>query len=190
MKSKAKAISPARGSALGVDLGIKTLATCSDGQTFDNPKALGKRLKQLARLYRKFSRQEKGSQNRAKTKQKIARLYYKIANIRQDALHKATTSIIAKTKPDTKRPSCIVIENLNVAGMMKNRRLSRAIADVGFAEFRRQIEYKAELYGSAVLLADCFYASSKRCSKCGEIKHDLTLSMRLYSCHSCGFALD
>ena len=168
--------------AIGVDLGIKRLATCSDGEIFENPKALRSRLKKLQRLSRNVSRKQKGSQNRKKAQKKLAKLYYKIACIRQDTLHKFTTSL-------TKTKSRIVIEDLNVSGMMKNRRLSRAIADVGLFEARRQLEYKGKWYGCEIDVADRFYPSSKRCSSCGKINHNLQLSDRDYVCE-CGNDVD
>jgi putative transposase len=141
---------PATGKAIGVDLGIKALATCSDGRTIENPKALRRNLKKLKRLGRSHSRKVKGSKNRKKATHKLARQHARIANIRQDALHKATSSLIAKTKPESERPQCVVIEDLNVSGMLKNRKLSRAIADVGLYEFRRQLTYKADQAGSHI----------------------------------------
>ena len=117
---------PDQGVPVGVDLGIPTLATCSDGTSYENPKALQKAHKKLRRLQRKLSRQDKGSSNR----KKIAQLHFRITNIRRDALHKATSGIVAKTKPNAQRPSMVVLEDLNVNGMLKNHRLAPAIADV------------------------------------------------------------
>jgi putative transposase len=124
---------PATGKVLGVDLGIKTLATTSEAEAFENPKALRKNLKKLARLGRRQSRKKRGSKNRQKSARKLGRMHARIANIRSNALHQAT-SAIAKTKPRV-----IVLEDLNVSGMMKNRKLSRAVGDVGMYEFKRQI---------------------------------------------------
>lgn len=168
--------------AVGVDLGIKRLATCSDGEVFENPKALRSRLKKLQRLSRNVSRKVKGSQNRKKAQKKLAKLHYKIACIRKDTIHKLTTSL-------TKTKSRIVIEDLNVSGMMKNRRLSRAIADVGLFEMRRQFEYKGKWYGCEIDVADRFYPSSKRCSACGKINKELQLSDREFVCE-CGNEAD
>jgi len=180
----------ATGEAIGVDLGIKTLATVSDGRTFDNPKALRKKINALKRASRKHSRKKKGSKNRAKTKQKLARVHVRIANVRKDALHKATSAIVARTKPDCERPCVIVLEDLNVSGMLKNHKLARACADVGLYEFKRQVLYKAAFAGVEVKLASRWYPSSKKCHCCGWIKEDLTLKDRVYVCEECGNVTD
>jgi putative transposase len=180
----------ATGKPIGVDLGIKTLASISDGRAIDNPKALRSNLKKLKRLGRSHSRKVKGSQNRKKATHKLARLHARIANIRQDALHKATAQIVAKIKPENERPSVIVVEDLNVSGMLKNRKLSRAIADVGMYEFRRQLEYKSEQAGSTVKVVSRWYPSSKTCSGCGWIDEDQTLKDRVFVCMDCGSVLD
>lgn len=181
---------PAQGAALGVDLGVKTLATCSDGTTYDNPKALELAQKKLRRLQRQLTRQQKGSRNREKTRCQIARLHSHIANIRRDALHKATSNIVARTKPAAERPSVVVIEDLNVGGMLQNHYLARAIADVGLHELGRQLGYKAAWAGSEVRVADRWYPSSKRCSRCGTVKETLDLSERMYECACCGLVID
>jgi len=180
----------ATGEVIGVDLGIKTLATCSDGCTFDNPKALRKNLNKLKRTSRRPSRKQKGSQNRKEAKTRLARMHVRIANVRKDALHKATSAIVAKAKPDSERPAVIVLEDLHVSGMLKNHRLSRAIADVGMYEFRRQIEYKARAAGEQVKLVSRWYPSSKTCSECGWIHEDLPLAERVFVCQQCGVVLD
>jgi len=173
------------GPIVGVDLGIKSLAVCSNGKVFENPKALQYYEQKLKRLQRKFSRQQKGSQNRAKTKQAIARLHAKIANIRRDATHKATHYLTAIIKP-----SVIVLEDLNVAGMLKNHCLAKAVSDANFSEFRRQIEYKAHWRGVDLVIADRFYPSSKTCSECGSVKPLLKLSERKFVCEKCGVVID
>ncbi len=180
----------ATGPAMGVDLGIKYLATCSEGEKYDNPKALRNALKRLARLQRELHRRKKGSQNREKTRRKITRLHYRITCIRQDAIHQATSSIVAKNKPDAERPAAIAIEDLNVSGMMQNGRLARAIADVGMHEFSRQMAYKSNWYGSRLVQADRWFPSSKMCSRCGHVKTELALSERMYQCEACGDILD
>jgi putative transposase len=174
---------PVGGKAVGVDLGIKTLATLSDGTIFDNPRALGRRLKKLKQFSRSLSRKKKGSKNREKAKIRLTKMYLKTFNIRQDTLHKVTTYL-------AKSHSKIVIEDLGVSGMMKNRRLSRAIADVGFYEFRRQLEYKCEWYGSELIVASRTFPSSKKCSSCGNKKKELSLSEREYHCEQCGIRID
>jgi putative transposase len=180
----------AMGNTVGVDLGIKALATCSDGTVMENPKALRSNLKKLRRLSRRHSRKQKGSKNRAKATRKLARLHAHIANIRSDTLHKATSWITAKTKPDQERPTCIVIEDLNVSGMLKNHKLARSIADVGFYEFRRQLAYKAVLSGSLVYTVSRWEPSSKTCSWCGWVDEDLQLSDRIFHCKECGYVAD
>lgn len=159
-------------SIVGVDLGIKTLATCSDGVIYENPKALRSNLKRLKRKSKQLSRKQRGSKNREKAKQKLAKLHYRISNIRKDALHKTTSAIVNENQ-------VIVIEDLNVSGMVKNRKLSRAVSDVGMFEFRRQIEYKAKWQGKLLVIADRFYPSSKMDWKSKKINKDLKLSNRV-----------
>jgi putative transposase len=180
----------AKGPAIGIDLGVMRLATCSDGQTFDNPKALRSRLKALKRASRQHSKKQKGSRNRKKAQRKLARLHMRIANIRKDALHKATSALVAKTKPDTERPAVMVLEDLHIAGMLKNRKLSGAIADVGMYEFKRQLSYKAAWAGVEIKEVSRWYPSSKTCSACGQVKEELSLQTRLYICEQCGFTMD
>jgi putative transposase len=164
---------------VGVDLGIKQLATCSDGTTFENPRALESKLMKLRRLQRSLSRKERGSENRRKAARRVAKLHWRISNVRRNALHEVTTWL-------TENHSAVVIEDLNVSGMMKNRRLARAISDVGFHEFRRQLEYKGEWYGCEIIVADRFFPSSKTCSDCGAVNEALTLSDREWVCVGCG----
>ena len=171
------------GPVVGIDLGIKSLATLSDGEVIANPRHLKRRLKKLKRLQRIVSRRQKGGKNRKKAVRKLARLHRQIKNQRRNTLHQVTTRL-AKTK------SVLVIEDLNVAGMLKNHRLAQAIGDVGFYEFKRQLLYKASWYGSRVILADRWEPSSKRCSSCGWIDEDLTLSDRTFRCAQCGLVLD
>ena len=169
--------------SIGVDLGLKKLATLSDGVEFSNPKALERKLRKLKKLSKQLSRKQKGSKNYEKARMKRARLYLRISNIRSDVLHKLTTYL-------TKNHSHIVIEDLNVSGLLKNRRLARAISDVGFYEFRRQLEYKSKWYGSNLIVAPRFYPSSKKCSYCGYVKEELSLSERTYKCEDCGLSID
>jgi putative transposase len=182
---------PATGVPIGVDLGIKTLAVCSDGQEIPNPKALKSNLGTLKRIQRHHSKRKKGSNNRRKSKQKVARLHYRVACIREDALHQATALITAKAKPPSKRPQAIILEDLNVAGMLKNHTLAQAIADVGLGEFRRQMTYKSHWYGNQLYLADPFYPSTQLCSRCHRLPIVyLDLSVRTYHCEHCGLVLD
>jgi putative transposase len=174
---------PPGGGPVGVDLGVKTLATLSNGTVYSNPRVLENRLRKLRRLSKSLSRKKRGSKNRERARLGLARLHLRVFNIRQDTLHKITTYL-------AKNHSQVVIEDLCVAGLLKNRRLSRVIADVGFYEFRRQLEYKCEWYGSELVVAPRFYPSSKRCSGCGNIKSDLTLSDRVYVCNECGLEMD
>jgi putative transposase len=180
----------ATGTPLGIDLGIKALATVSDGRTIENPKALKGHLKKLRHANKRLHRRKKGSKNRKKAAHQVACLHAHIANIRTDTLHKATSLIVAKTKPDHERPSVIVLEDLNVSGMLKNRCLSCAISDMGWSEFRRQITYKAEQAGCALLLASRWLPSSKTCSCCGWVDEQLTLADRLFVCQECGLVID
>ncbi len=168
---------------IGVDVGISTLATLSDGTRFENPKALSKGLKRLRLLQRSVSRKVKGSANRLKAQKKVASQHYRISCVRQDAIHKASDAI-------TKRCSVVVIEDLNVAGMLKNHKLARSVADSSMAELHRQIIYKAGWRGVAVLTANRWFPSSKTCCKCKVVNHELTLSDRIFHCNACGMTMD
>lgn len=169
------------GGIVGVDLGIKEFATLSNGEVIPALKPHRAAHRQMVRLSRSLSRKKKGSSNRAKAKAKLARLHQRISNVRIDALHKLTHKLA--TEFDT-----IAIEDLNVKGMMRNRHLARSIADAGFAELRRQLEYKSLMTGAKVVVIDRFFPSSKTCSQCGEI-HDMKLSDRVMVC-DCGNVLD
>ena len=164
--------------AVGVDLGLSTLATLSTGEVIRGPKAHTQQLSRLKRLSRRLSKKQKGSQNRKKMQIKLARFHARIANIRCDALHKFTTDI-------TTRFDTIGIEDLNVRGMMKNHRLARSIADMSFHEFRRQVEYKTDRRGGIVIVADRWFASSKICSCCDYKLDVLPLSIREWVCPAC-----
>ena len=172
-----------KGDVIGIDLGIKTLATCSNGMVFDNPRALRKNLKSLKRKQRELCRRHKGSKNRDKTKKQISKKHYRISCIRQDSLHKMTTALV-RTKP-----KAIVIEDLNVEGMLKNHKLAQALSDVSFGEIRRQLEYKCKLNGIELYAINRFFPSSKTCNVCGSVKQDLKLSDRTYRCE-CGYECD
>ena len=168
---------------IGVDVGIKVLAMTSDGVSYENHKALSNILRLLRIRQKAVSRKKKVSANRAKAVQRVARLHRRIGNERKDSIHKATTAII-------KQASVIAIESLNVAGMVKNRRLSRALSDASMGEFHRQLRYKAEWRGVKIVEADRFYPSSKRCSRCGDVKETLSLSERTFVCNKCGLVED
>jgi len=168
---------------VGVDLGVAALATLSTGETITGPKPHKALLARLQRLSRSLSRKQKGSANREKAKAKLARLHARIAAIRSDSLHKLTTDL-------ARRFHTIVIEDLNVRGMMRNRHLARSIADMGFFEFRRQLEYKTAMRGGRVVVADRFYPSSKTCSACGHRLAALPLAVREWTCPACGVVHD
>ena len=174
--------SKTQAAVVGVDLGLKHLAVLSDGRTFDNPKPLRRALRKLRRLNRRLHRKPKGSANRKKAAGRVARLHARIACIRQDVLHKLTTLLVRDYRH-------VVIEDLNVKGMVRNRRLARAIADVGFGELRRQLAYKADVEGTTVTVADRWYPSTKTCSDCDAVK-DMPLSQREYVCNVCGLVED
>lgn len=167
----------------GVDLGVKTLATVSDGTTYDNPKYYRKLERTLNRVQRERCRRIKGSSNRLKSVNSLQKIHYRIRNIRRDSLHKMTSNLV-KTKP-----GLIVLEDLSVKGMLKNHKLAKSISDASFSEVRRQVEYKANWYGSEVIFVDRFFPSSKLCSSCGTLKEDLTLGDRVYKC-DCGLSID
>ncbi|MGD1804856.1 RNA-guided endonuclease InsQ/TnpB family protein [Dapis sp. BLCC M126] len=201
---------------IGVDVGINTLATCSDGTPFANRKAYQQAKKRLRSYQRRVNKKEPGSKNRYKAVKRLAILHKKVADIRADALHQLTTWL-------AKNHSTIVIEDLNVSGMLKKRcdpatttvasgqtprrrqaqgnadqereraprdhKLASAIADCGFYEFKGQLTYKCEWYGSQLVIADRFYPSSQLCSQCGH-QQKMPLSSRRYECSNCGFEAD
>ena len=186
--------------SLGIDLGLKDLAVCSDGKVFKNinktkeVKILEKRLKQKQRqISRKYeiNKIKKGgscqfikTKNIEKLENTTKLMHRKLTNIRDNYIHQVTTSIV-KTKPYR-----IVIEDLNVSGMIKNKHLSDSVRKQCFNKFRQYITYKAELYGIGLVIADRFYPSSKTCSECGSIKKDLKLKDRVYRCPHCGVVID
>ena len=172
-----------KGGAVGVDLGVKTLATLSDGTVVDNQRHLAASERKLKRAQQALSRKTKGSNRRAKARAKVARLHARVANQRLDGLHKLTTWLV-ETYSD------ISIENLNVSGMVKNRHLAKAVSDAAFGEFRRQLEYKAARSGARLHVVDRWYGSSKTCSGCGSVKAKLSLSERTYKCDNCGMKMD
>jgi putative transposase len=170
---------PESGSAVGVDLGVKDFAVTSDGARIANPRFLEHKARNVARYRRRLARCQKGSANRAKAKVRAARACRKVRDARRDFLHKASTRLVRQN-------DLIVIEDLNVAGMMRNRRLARVIADCGWGQFRAMLEYKCERYGRTLAVADRWYPSSKTCSECGYLLAALSLSARHWTCPSCG----
>lgn len=169
--------------AVGVDVGLKTLAVFSDGQSVEGPKALAGLLTRLKRLSRAHSRKVKGSANRRKSAQRLARLHWRIACVRSDALHKLSHQL-------TRHYAWVAIEDLNVKGMMANQRLARHLADASFGELRRLLTYKAAQRGVKLAVIDRWYPSSKTCSHCGQVNEALTLSDRHWVCTACGTTHD
>jgi putative transposase len=174
------------GPCAGIDFGITTFATVSSGaelKKVDGPNALKHHLAALRRAQQSHSRKRKGSNNRRKSAQRLARMHARIANIRRDAIHHFTTPL-AKTK------SVIVVEDLNVRGMARHRNLARSVLDQGWSEARRQLEYKTLWHGSKLVVADRFFPSSKLCSNCGRKTSSLPLSVREWTCDGCGMQHD
>ena len=167
------------GRAVGVDLGVTDFAVTSDGEKIANPRHLARKARNLARYQRRLARCRKGSANRAKAKMKVARAHRKVRDARPDFLHRASTRLVRET-------DVIVIEDLNVSGMVRNRRLARAISDCGWGEFRRQLAYKCERAGRRLVVIDRWYPSSKTCSACGYLLAGLSLCTRQWTCPSCG----
>ena len=172
-----------RGGVVGVDLGVKNLATLSDGTVIPNPRALGARLKALRKSQQALSRKVMGSVRREKAKERVARLHARVADVRADAIYKATAMIASKY-------SVVCVEDLNVAGMVKNRHLARSVSDAALGEFRRQLEYKTARSGAVLRVVDRWYPSSKTCSNCGTVKAKLSLSERVFHCDTCGLSID
>jgi putative transposase len=170
-------------SVIGVDLGVKALATLSTGEVVLGAKSYKKYETKLSRLQWLNRHKIIGSNNWKKAQMLLARLHRKIANIRKDTLHKLTTLL-------AKNHGTVVIEDLNVSGMMANHKLAKAISDMSFFEFRRQLTYKCELYASKLVVVDRWFPSSKTCSNCGTKKETLTLNERVFECGHCGFTID
>jgi putative transposase len=170
---------PATGRAVGVDLGVKDFAVTSDGQRISNPRHLERRATNLARYQRRMARCQTGSANRAKGKAKAARAHRKVRAARADFLHKASTGLV-------RDHDVIVLEDLAVKNMVRNRRLARAISDCGWGIFRAMLEYKAARYGRRVIVMDRWYPSTKTCSACGHLLAELSLGTRTWQCPSCG----
>ena len=167
------------GRAAGVDLGVTDFAVTSDGEKIANPRHLARKARNLARYQRRLARCRNGSANRAKAAAKAARAHRKVRDARRDFLHRASTRLIREN-------DIIVIEDLNVSGMLRNRRLARAISDCGWGEFRRQLAYKCERAGRNLVVIGRWYPSSKTCSACGHLLAELSLGTRQWTCPSCG----
>ena len=169
---------------IGIDVGISTLATLDDGRKYENPKALKRYERKLKREQRKLSRKVFLSKNWYKQKRKVERLHYRIACIRRDAHHKATTEILIGV-------SSVGIETLQITNLLKNRKLSKALSDAALGGFLGKLKTKATSLGIPIFqVSDRFFASSKTCSMCGHKKDDLTLSERQYHCSNCGTSID
>src|SRR5215471_4274487 len=168
-----------QGGTAGIDLGIKALATTSEGEVFENQKHYRLNLGKIKGLSKGLSRKQEGSANWWKNQQKVARAHEHVANQRADCLHKMTTYL-------TCTYSLIGLEDLNAKGMLANHHLAQAVSDASFFEVKRQLLYKSEQYGGYVQLVDRWFASSKTCHLCGWVKEDLQLSDRAWDCEQCG----
>ena len=170
---------PKTGKYAGVDLGVKDIAITSDGCKFANPRWIQKSEKKLKRLNRELARRKSASKRRERTRLRLAQQHDRVANQRKDWLHKITTYLVRKY-------DVIALEDLNVRGMVKNHNLAKAIANVSFGEFNRQIEYKAQMYGKQIYRVDRFFPSSKTCSNCGCVQEKMPLHVREWTCPDCG----
>ncbi len=170
---------PLTSKAVGIDLGLKSFLITSDGETIPHPKYYARDEKKLAKAQRKHARKKKGGKNRNKARKKVARLHARIADTRHDFQHKTSTKLIRENQ-------VICLETLNVKGMLQNHKLAKAISDVGWGEFTRQLESKAKWYGRTLVKIDRWYPSSKTCSDCGHVLDTLTLDVREWVCPCCG----
>jgi putative transposase len=170
---------PVAGAVVGVDLGIKDFAVTSDGHKIANPRSLARRERSLARYQRRLARCQKGSANRAKARAKVARAHRKVRASRADFLHRTSVRLV-------RDHDVLVIEDLAVRNMVRNRPLAKAISDCGWGEFRRQLQYKAAKAGRRLIVIDRFYPSSKTCSACGHLLAELSLGTRAWQCPGCG----
>jgi len=166
---------------VGLDLGLKSMVITSDGHTFGNPKFFAKDEKKLARAQRRLSKKHKGSKSRQKARRKVAKIHARIADRRRDYQHKLSTKLIRENQ-------VVCVESLQVKNMVQNHRLAKAISDVGWGEFVRQLDYKAQWYGRTLVKIDKFYPSSKRCHHCGHVLDSLSLDIRHWVCPECQMA--
>lgn len=164
---------------VGIDVGLTAFATLSDGSKLHAPRPLRRKMAQLKRAQKSLSRKKKGSNNRNKARVRIAKIHQKVADIRNDFLHKTSTRLVRENQT-------IVTEDLNVRGMMADHCLARSIADSGWSEFFRQLAYKCAWYGRTMVKIDRFYPSSKRCSQCGHVVKEMRLDVREWTCPECG----
>jgi putative transposase len=169
--------------AVGIDLGLKTFLVTSDDQTIANPRYYARDEKKLAQAQRRHARKKKGGKNREKARRKVARLHARIADTRRDFQQQVSTRLIRENQ-------VICLETLNIKGMVKNHSLAKAISDVGWGGFVRQLEYKARWYGRTLVKIDRWYPSSKTCSACGYLLEALTLDVREWVCPACGVRHD
>jgi putative transposase len=173
-----------RTTVVGVDVGIHHLAVLSTGEVpTPNPRALEGSLRTLRRLNRELARRRPGSRRRHMTRRRLARIHCRAADLRRDALHQLTTKLAV-------RHGVVVVEHLNIAGLVRNRKLARALADTGLGDLRYLLTYKTHWYGSQLVVADRFYPSTKTCSTCGWVKAKLTLAERTFTCEACGLRID
>jgi len=163
---------------VGLDLGLKSMVITSDGHTFGNPKFFAKDEKKLARAQRRLSKKHKGSKSRQKARRKVAKIHARIADRRRDYQHKLSTKLIRENQ-------VVCVESLQVKNMVQNHRLAKAINDLGWGEFVRQLDYKAQWYGRTLVKIDKFYPSSKRCHHCGHVLDSLSLDIRHWVCPEC-----
>jgi putative transposase len=168
---------------VGLDLGLKSIVITSDGHTHGNPKFFAKDERQLARAQRRLAKKRKGSKNRDKARRKVARIHARIADRRRDYQQKLSTQIIRENQ-------VVCVESLQVKNMVQNRHLSKAISDVGWGEFVRQLDYKAAWYGRTLVKIDKWYPSSKRCFACGHVLETLSLDIRVWTCPECATVHD
>lgn len=164
---------------VGIDLGIKSLATLSDGTVYENPRWYREQEKRIAHLHRNLSRKKRGSRNREKARVCLARAYAKLSRQRSTYIHQMTSEIISENQ-------VIVLENLNVSGMLRNRHLAKSLQDAAMGEVRRQLKYKARWYQRDLIEIDRFFPSSRLCRKCGWKNTELKLSDRIFKCKKCG----
>ncbi len=181
----------AQGQGIGIDAGLKESAVCSDGERFENIKPLRKHERKLKLSQRELSRRKKGGRNRKKSLLKVQKVHRKIRNIRTDYIQKVTSQVTRAKLLDLRlRPSYIAVEDLNIAGMMKNGNLSKSVADASIQMFHRMLEYKCGWHGIVLIKADRQFPSSKRCNDCGIIYKELKLSERKWACTECGAVHD